>query len=164
MLKKVLILGAFLIALGVATSARAQEEKEIKESTLTPRQILLLQIPADFSIQNRLGSAVWEVYHENGEPLEAITISEPPLITAYFTVGREPRGFVTFIDGFRLVPEGILIPIASASFGEDETADKAMTETVTKILEEFGILTDAQLAEFIKIRFTDKTTTSLQFF
>ena len=58
MLKKLFILGAFLMLFGGWTAVFAQETKE---SNLTLRQILLLQVPEDYALE--ASNVSWGVIH-----------------------------------------------------------------------------------------------------
>ena len=145
-MKKFLVLGAFLIFF-----ARVASAQETKESTLTPRQLLLLQVPEDFVLTSDDGSATWEVTHESGEPLEAITIVIVPEVTILLALGRELRAYAHFL----FMPPAIELTL-DGRVGENEALDKAETETAMKILKAFNILTDDQLAEFIKKNFSGK--------
>ena len=69
MLKNTLILWAFLMLLGGAAAASAQE---IKESNLTPRQLLLLHVPDDYELDAGNGVS-WGVVHDTQYgPLEYV--------------------------------------------------------------------------------------------
>lgn len=165
-MKKFLILVASLAL--VATPVLAQEGTK----ELTPRQLLLLQVPKDFSI--KLGGMIWEVTHESGEPLETITIINPPEIVIYLTNGSKPRR----VAGFILLSQENIAPVTVGKFDDagnfkmlkspyksvpetEKEIGEAIIKTVKEILETFNILTDEQLAEFIKKNFAGKKATSL---
>ncbi len=168
-MKKVLVLGAFLMIFGSA-AALAQEI-----SNLNPRQLLLLQVPVEFSITMNTDVSIitWRVSRENGEPLEVIAITTPPEKVIYLTLGEKPRGVAGFTLNLsspeRLVPEtlgkfddrGDFKMLESPYNLAPETEKEigaAIIKAVKEILEAFDILTDEQLAEFIKKNFAGEKT------
>lgn len=100
MLKKISVLGAFLMLF--ATQAVAQEPPE---SNLTPRQILLLQVPETRVLRLTitdgrenppavLGYVFWSVLQSDsvpGGPFELIRFALESRIESYLTVGMDLR-------------------------------------------------------------------------
>ena len=176
MLKKTFeyILAIIFAALMIAAFASASEIESKKE--LTPRQMLLLQIPRDYVLsltitdmqQNPpqvIGLARWSVMQSQdapGGPFEIIQFILENRIETYLTVGAQLeeviwKGYESEED-YMLVGKfknNLLEIIFNASGktlseAENTKISENMAKWIKIVLTKLEILTDADLAEYIK--------------
>ena len=171
MMKKSLILGVFLMffSSGVAVA------EEVKESSLTLRQGILLGVPDGAEIA--LNEVVWAVDQE--KHLEVLTVIRQDAIDVIHILGDKVFDFVriAFVPqpgiGFGFLPtlagladeNGILQVSASSPLFDDmnemteDQVRNAITESVNSALKALEIETDRKLAEFIRKNFRKAAVT-----
>jgi len=164
MFKKLLLLAGVYMLLGTSAVSLAQEEPE---STLTPRQLLLLQVPEGVKKAAEFDGwkVTWEPIHDAAwGPSDFIALSKDGQLWIITAIGDKPKMLTLAFaeDGETFLPvlsayfknDTLEVVMAFISLkGADEAlktkAERAMNY-LSSALEALGLETEDGLVEFIK--------------